>query len=165
MRRDRGAAICWRTRPPGGSTPDDASVLLTPYFHLAEVRQLAPDGAQVVPLSFVASQDAMRVLVELPADCLVGVLALDARRRRLLEAVVHQYSPAAVLGALFDDLEAAEGLIETADVVLATNAGEVPGHLAGRARRLVRVGWALESGGLSASPGGLRTNRQLVDGQ
>src|SRR4029453_4784801 len=52
-----------------------ANVVLTPYFHLAEARELAPDGAQVVPLNFVASEDAMRSLVELPADTLVGVLA------------------------------------------------------------------------------------------
>jgi DNA-binding transcriptional regulator YhcF (GntR family) len=126
----------------------DASVLLTPYFHLAEVRQLAPDDGQVVPLNFVTSQEAMRTLVELPADTLVGVLALDARRRRLLEAIVQQYSAAVVRGALLDNLDAAEELVEAADVVLVTNAAEVPAHLAGRARQLVRVGWALEPGSL-----------------
>jgi DNA-binding transcriptional regulator YhcF (GntR family) len=126
----------------------DVNVVLTPYFHLAEARRLAPDGAQVVPLNFVASEEAMRVLLELAPDTLVGVLALDARRRRLLEAIVHQYSAAAVLGALYDDPEAA-GLVEAADLVLVTNAAELPGHLASRARRLVRVGWALEPGGLA----------------
>jgi DNA-binding transcriptional regulator YhcF (GntR family) len=127
---------------------DDASVLLTPYFHLAEVRKLAPDGAEVVPLNFVASEEAMRVLVELPADTLVGVLALDARRQRLLEAIVQQYSPATVLSALYDDLEAAVNLVEAADVVLVTNAAELPDQLAARAKRLVRVSWALEPGSL-----------------
>jgi DNA-binding transcriptional regulator YhcF (GntR family) len=125
----------------------DASVLLTPYFHLAEVRKFAPSGTQVVPLNFVASEETMRVLVELPADRLVGVLALDARRRRLLEAIVQQYSSATVLGALYDDT-AAVGLVDAADLVLVTNAAELPGHLAARAKRLVRVGWALEPGGL-----------------
>jgi hypothetical protein len=134
---------------------DDASVLLTPYFHLAEVRKLAPNGAEVVPLNFVASEEAMRVLVELPTDTLVGVLALDARRRRLLEAIVQQYSPATVLGALYDDLEAAS-LVEAADLVLVTNAAELPRQLAARAKRLVRVGWALEPGGL----GGWRTSAE-----
>jgi DNA-binding transcriptional regulator YhcF (GntR family) len=131
-----------------GDGLDDASVLLTPYFHLAEVRKLAPNGAEVVPLNFVASEEAMRVLVELPADTLVGVLALDARRRRLLEAIVQQYSAATVLGALYDDLEAADNLVEAADLVLVTNAAELPRQLAARAKRLVRVGWALEPGGL-----------------
>jgi DNA-binding transcriptional regulator YhcF (GntR family) len=133
----------------GSGGLDGTSVLLTPYFHLAEVRQLAPDGVQVVPLNFVASEETMRALVELPADTLVGVLALDARRQRLLEAIVQQYSSATVLGALYDDLEAAAALVEAADLVLVTNAAELPGHLAARVRRLVRVGWALEPGGLA----------------
>src|SRR5215211_2200420 len=106
-----------------GELLKDANVLLTPYFHLAEARELAPEGAQVVPLNFVASQDAMRVLVELPADTLVGVLAVDARSRRRLEAIVQQYSAAStVLGALLDDSEATVNLVEAADLVLATNA-------------------------------------------
>jgi len=89
-----------------GELLKDANVLLTPYFHLAEARELAPEGAQVVPLTFVASQDALRALVELPADTLVGVLAVDARSRRRLEAIVQQYSTAStVLGALLDDSE------------------------------------------------------------
>jgi DNA-binding transcriptional regulator YhcF (GntR family) len=132
----------------GSGGLEDANVLLTPYFHLAEAREVAPDGAQVVPLSFVASEEAMRVLVELPADTLVGVLAVDARSRRRLEAIVQQYSAAAVLGALLDDLEAAAGLVEAADLVLVTNAARLPGHLAARARQVVRVGWTLEPGGL-----------------
>jgi DNA-binding transcriptional regulator YhcF (GntR family) len=127
---------------------DDASVLLTPYFHLAEVRRLAPKGAEVVPLNFVASKEATRALVELPADILVAVLALDARRRRLLEGIVQQYSSATVLGALYDDAEAATRLVEAADLILVTNAAELPGYLAARAKRLLRVGWALELSGL-----------------
>jgi DNA-binding transcriptional regulator YhcF (GntR family) len=144
-----------------GELLKDANVLLTPYFHLAEARELAPEGAQVVPLNFVASQDAMRALVELPADTLVGVLAVDARSRRRLEAIVQQYSTAStVLGALLDDSEAAVNLVEAADLVLVTNAANLPGHLAARARRVVRVGWTLERGGL----GGWRVSTQPPSG-
>jgi DNA-binding transcriptional regulator YhcF (GntR family) len=126
----------------------DVNVLLTPYFHLAEARDLAADGAQVVPLNFVASEEAMRALVDLPGDTLVGVLAVDARSRRRLEAIVQQYSAAAVLGALLDDAVAAAGLVEAADLVLVSNAARLPPQLANRARRVVRVGWTLEPGGL-----------------
>jgi DNA-binding transcriptional regulator YhcF (GntR family) len=135
----------------GSGELEDVNVLLTPYFHLAEARELAPDGAQVVPLNFVASEEAMRALADLPADTLVGVLAVDARSRRRLGAIVQQYSSAAVLGALLDDPEAAATLVEAADLVLVTNAARLPGHLAARARRLVRVGWELEPGGLGDS--------------
>jgi DNA-binding transcriptional regulator YhcF (GntR family) len=126
----------------------EANVLLTPYFHLAQARELAPEGAQVVPLNFVASDEAMRALIDLPAETLVGVLAVDARSRRRLEAIVQQYSSAAVLGALLDDPEASAGLVEAADLLLVSNAARLPGHLAARARRLLRVGWELEPGGL-----------------
>jgi DNA-binding transcriptional regulator YhcF (GntR family) len=132
----------------GSGELEDVNVLLTPYFHLAEARELAPDGAQVVPLNFVASEEARRALADLPADTLVGVLAADARSRRRLEVIVQQCSSAAVLGALLGDPEAAATLVEAADVVLVTNAARLPGHLAARARRLVRVGWELEPGGL-----------------
>jgi DNA-binding transcriptional regulator YhcF (GntR family) len=143
---------------------DDVSILLTPYFHLAEVRKLAPEGAEVVPLNFVASEEAMRVLVELPGESRVGVLALDARRRRLLEAIVQQYSSATVLGALYDDLDGAAGLVEAADVVLVTNAAELPEHLVARVRRLLRVSWALEPGSLGNWPvGGSDRPRLEVD--
>jgi DNA-binding transcriptional regulator YhcF (GntR family) len=142
----------------------DASILLTPYFHLAEARQLAPVGAEVVPLTFIASSEAMRVLIELPVDTLVGVLAVDARRRRLLEATVQQYSAAAVRGVLLDDLDGAAGLVEAADVVLVTNAAEVPEHLVARVRRLLRVSWALEPGSLGSWPvGGSDRARHEVD--
>jgi DNA-binding transcriptional regulator YhcF (GntR family) len=132
----------------GSNELKEANVLLTPYFHLAEARELAPDGAQLVPLNFVASEEVVRALVNLPADTLVGVLAVDARSRRRLEAIVQQCSSAAVLGALLDDPGAAAGLVEAADLVLVTNAARLPGHLTARARRLVRVGWELEPGGL-----------------
>ena len=134
--------------PAGPGELKNANVLLTPYFHLAEARELAPDGAQVVPLNFVASEEAMQALVDLSADTVVGVLTIDARSRRRLEAIVQQCSSAAVLGALLDDSEAAAGLVEAADLVLVTNAARLPGHLAAQAKRVVRVGWTLEPGGL-----------------
>ena len=132
----------------GAGELKNANVLLTPYFHLAEAREVAPDGAQVVPLNFVASEEAMQALVDLSAGTLVGVLAIDARSRRRLEAIVQQYSSATVVGALLGDDEAASRLVEGADLVLTNNAARLPGQLVARAKRLVRVGWTLEPGGL-----------------
>jgi DNA-binding transcriptional regulator YhcF (GntR family) len=126
-----------------------ADALFTPYFHLAEVRELAPAGAQVVPLNFVPSEESMRALVEVPADALVGVVAVDARSRRRLEAIVRQFSPAAVRSALLDDPQAVARLVDAADLVLATNAARLPEPLLRRVRRLLRIGWTME-GGLAA---------------
>jgi DNA-binding transcriptional regulator YhcF (GntR family) len=122
----------------------DAAVLLTPYFHLAEARELAPAGAQVVPLNFVPSEETMRALVDLPATALVGVVAVDGRSRRRLEAIVRQYSAAVVRGVLLRDRRGVARLVEAAELVMATNAARLPDRLDGRARRLLRVGWTLE---------------------
>jgi DNA-binding transcriptional regulator YhcF (GntR family) len=122
----------------------DAAVLLTPYFHLAEARELAPADAQVVPLNFVPSEETMRALVDLPATALVGVVAVDGRSRRRLEAIVQQYSAAVVRGVLLRDRRGVARLVEAAELVLATNAARLPDRLDGRARRLLRVGWTLE---------------------
>jgi DNA-binding Lrp family transcriptional regulator len=123
---------------------EDAAVLLTPYFHLAEARELAPTDGQVVPLNFVPSEETMRALIDLPAEALVGVVAVDDRSRRRLEAIVQQYSPAAVRGVLLQDRRGVARLVEAAELVMATNAARLPDRLAGRARRLLRVGWTLE---------------------
>ena len=129
-----------------------ADVLFTPYFHLAEARELAPAGAQVVPVNFVPSEETMRTLVDVPAEALVGVVAVDARSRRRLEAIVQQFSPAAVRSALLDDPHAVARLVEAADLVLATNAAKLPEELLRRVRRLLRIGWTME-GGLAATRG------------
>jgi DNA-binding transcriptional regulator YhcF (GntR family) len=132
----------------------DADALFTPYFHLAEARELAPAGAQVVPVNFVPSEETMRTLVDVPADALVGVLAVDARSRRRLEAIVQQFSPAAVRSALLDDPQAVASLVDAADLVLATNAAKLPEPLLRRVRRLLRIGWTME-GGLPTREGGV----------
>ncbi len=130
-----------------------ADAPFTPFFHLAEVRELTPAGAQVVPVNFVPSEETMRTLVDVPAEALVGVLAVDARSRRRLEAIMQQFSPAAVRSALLDDPEAVASLVEAADLVLATNAAKLPEALLRRVRRLLRIGWTME-GGLTTRAGG-----------
>jgi hypothetical protein len=127
-----------------------ADALFTPYFHLAEARELAPAGAQVVLVNFVPSEETMRTLVDVPADALVGVVGVDAGSRHRLEAIVQQFSAAAVRSALLDDPQAVARLVDAADLVLAANAAKLPEELLRRVRRLLRIGWTLE-GGLAAT--------------
>lgn len=129
-----------------------ADVLFTPYFHSAEARELAPADPQVLPRHFVPSERILQTLVEVPSDALVGVVAVDARSRHRLEAVVRQFSPAAVRSALLDDSGAIARLVEAADLVLATNAVRLPGELLQGIGRLLRIGWRME-GGLAAARG------------
>jgi hypothetical protein len=129
-----------------------ADVLFTPYFHSAEARELAPADPQVLPLHFVPSEKTLQTLVEVPSDALVGVVAVDARSRNRLEAVVRQFSPAAVRSPLLDDPGGIARLVEAADLVLATNAVRLPGELPQGIGRLLRIGWGTE-GGLAAARG------------
>jgi hypothetical protein len=122
----------------------DAAVLLTPDFHVAEARELAPAGAQVVPLNFVPLRGDHAGAGRPARRGAVGVVAVDDRSRRRLEAIVQQYSPAAVRGVLLRDRRGVARLVDAAHLVMATDASWLPEGLAGRARRLLRVGWTLE---------------------
>jgi hypothetical protein len=88
--------------------------------------------------------------VDVPADALVGVVGVDAGSRHRLEAIVQQFSAAAVRSALLDDPQAVARLVDAADLVLAANAAKLPEELLRRVRRLLRIGWTLE-GGLAAT--------------
>jgi hypothetical protein len=68
-RRRGGAAGPHPARRPTARL-GGADALFTPYFHLAEVRELAPASARVVALNFVPSEETMRTLAEVPADAL-----------------------------------------------------------------------------------------------
>jgi hypothetical protein len=128
-----------------------ADMLFTLYFYLAEARELAPADPQVLPFNFVSSEKTLQTLVEVASDALVKVVAVDARSRRRLEAIVRQFSPAAVRSALLDDPGAIARLVE-ADLVLATSAVRLPGELLQGIARLLRIGWRME-GGLAAARG------------
>jgi hypothetical protein len=128
-----------------------ADMLFTLYIYLAEARELAPADPQVLPLNFVSSEKTLQTLVEVASDALVKVVAVDARSRRRLEAIVRQFSPAAVRSALLDDPGAIARLVE-ADLVLATSAVRLPGELLQGIARLLRIGWRME-GGLAAARG------------
>ena len=131
----------------------DGAVLLTPYFHLAEVRELALGRADVVPLNFVASQETMRALVELTPETRVAVVAVDDRSRRRLEAIVHQYSQAEVRGVLLtEDQPRLGALLDGSDVVVTTHAARLPDDLLARVGQLVRVEFVLEGAGLGLAP-------------
>jgi DNA-binding transcriptional regulator YhcF (GntR family) len=132
----------------------DAAALLTPYFHLAEVRELAPRRAEVVPLNFVASQETMRSLLDLAADTRVGVVAVNERSRLRLEAIVHQYSPLVpVRSVLAGHTHGVEQLIAASDVVVATHAVRLPEELLERIPRLVLVSFVLDADGLGPAVG------------
>jgi DNA-binding transcriptional regulator YhcF (GntR family) len=121
------------------------SVILTPYFHLAEVRGSVPKEEILIPLNFVPENSLMRTLAELPASSTVGVIGANERSRTRLEGLVHQYSLATVLSTIADRTDEVERLLAKADVIVTTHAARLDDdRVAGR--RVIYVRFVLQEG-------------------
>jgi DNA-binding transcriptional regulator YhcF (GntR family) len=124
------------------------SVVLVPFFHLADVRTFLPKEIEIVPLNFVPSEEVMRTLAHVDEQSHVGVIALNERSRRRLEGIVHQYSVARPETATIDQTEEVDRLLRTADVIVTANsAGLTEDQLAIAANALI-INFELERGEL-----------------
>lgn len=124
------------------------SLVLTPFFHLAEVRAVVAEDLEIVPLNLVPSEETMRVLSELPRDAKVVAVGRDDRTAQQIAGIASHYAlTQAVVASLADPARAA-ALIETADVVVVTNATALPADLRARARCVVVIKFDLEPSGL-----------------
>lgn len=125
--------------------------VLTPFFHLAEVREIAAPGAELIPLNFVPSPETVRALVDLDPAAHVGVIGIDERARRRVEGIVHQYSLARVDATVLAEPDRVDELIGRSDVVVTTSATRLSAERLARARRLVIIEFVLEKGGAELS--------------
>ncbi len=125
-------------------------IILTSFFHFAEVRSILGPSARVVPLNLVLAEKTMRVLSDLPGDVSVVAVGHDERTTKQIVGLASHYALAPVVGTSLTDPERSAALVEAADVVVVTNATELPQDVAARARRLVVVEFELESGGLAS---------------
>ncbi len=124
------------------------AIVLTSFFHLAEVRGIVPLGTEIIPLNLVPSEEAMRALSELARDASVVAIGQDDRTTQQIAGLASHYALTAVVGASLADPVHAAALAADADVVVVTNATQLPREIEARARRLVVVGFELERGGL-----------------
>lgn len=124
----------------------EGTVVLTPYFHLAEVRRLLRNEIRVVPINFVPEASILRELADLGPEQTVGVIGADARSRRRVEGLVHQYTIAKVRATTADQRPEIERLLEDADLIVTTNAAQVDPALRDRAKRLLTVRFVLDEG-------------------
>jgi DNA-binding transcriptional regulator YhcF (GntR family) len=134
------------------------AVVLTPFFHLAEVRPLVPDSSTLVPLSFTPAESVLAELAGLAEGTRVGVIGADERSLRRIAGVVQQFSLAGVEGATVADQAAVERLIREADLVVAANAAGLSDQTLARARRALRVRFRLDPSSVPA-PGVAAVNR------
>lgn len=122
------------------------ALVLTPYFHLAEIRELAVPDCELTPLNFVLSTNTIQALVDLRPKDKVAVIGRDERTRRQIEGMVHQYSPVHVDGAVLADPTRVDELVDRVDVVISSPATALLSDRLARARRLVIIELVLESG-------------------
>jgi DNA-binding transcriptional regulator YhcF (GntR family) len=126
------------------------SLVVTPYFHLAEVRMLADQAREVVPVNLVPAQETMRALSDLPRDATVVAVGHDERTTQQIAGLASHYAlTQAVEASLTDPARAAE-LVAGADVVVVTNATGLPDDMRAHARTVVVVTFDLDPGGLGA---------------
>lgn len=138
------------------------SLVLTPFFHLAEVREIAAPGVELIPLNFVPSPETVQALVDLDPAARVGVIGVDERVRRRVEGIIDQYSLARVHSAILAEPDQVDELLDRADVIVTTIATVLSAERLARARRLVTIEFVLERGGVELSSLAARAAPALV---
>jgi len=133
------------------------ALVVTPFFHLAEVRSLVGDGAAILPLGVGPSEETMRALSEISRDASVVAVGRDDRTTQQIAGLASHYAPTQAIGASLADPAQVEELIARADVVVITNATGLPAALRARARRVVVVEFELEASGLEAVRAAVRS--------
>ncbi len=124
------------------------SLVVTPYFHLAEVRMLAERAGEIVPVNLVPSPETMRALSDLPREATIVAVGRDERTARQIAGLASHYALTQAAEASLADPARAAALVAGADVVVVTNATALPDELRVRARRVVVVEFDLEPSGL-----------------
>lgn len=135
-----GLTVERRLFPPDGSElGHDCDLLLTPYFHLADLKGRVADFARVLPVNVTAAPHVMLRLAMLDAKDKVLVVAPTNRGVERMSALVRQY-----FGGPFDTLvfEPGTQLHSDFDVVVTPNATEGLEHIDAE---LIRIEWDVDS--------------------
>lgn len=121
--------------------------VVVPFFHLAEVREVAAPDTELIPLNFVPSPATVQALVDLDTNSKVAAIGMDERIRRRVEGIVRQFSPAYVESAVATDTDRVDALIDRADVVVTTPATRLAPERLAAARQVVTIELVLERSG------------------
>ncbi|MDZ8200916.1 GntR family transcriptional regulator [Microbacterium sp. SSW1-59] len=126
----------------GRTLDDEFDIVTTPVFHLNDLSDVVSDFDNVVEITFVASQSALRQLVNLRHARRLVVAAPTARGVSWMAAVVGQYfsGPIEHFHIGVDDSSRLEGV----DVVVVNNAARLPDGWEGRIPNVVPIEWELD---------------------
>jgi GntR family transcriptional regulator len=133
--------------------PDSESLrnaaIVVPMFHVAEAHEVLGDHPMIVPVGFAPSDDVVLSLASIPRSQQVGVIGINPRSQRRLEALARQYVAGTVRSCHVDDAAKLAAVCQWADVVVTTHAAVVPTSLTDGSR-IIMVEFALDSPGLAA---------------
>lgn len=93
-------------------------VLITTYFHVAEVNDAIGAPDRVIAVHHRPSHASLERVVRLPRNIVVGVLGANERTIRLIIGTVQGYGVGEVIGACLSDEGAVEDALVRADVVV-----------------------------------------------
>jgi GntR family transcriptional regulator len=125
----------------------DAAIVV-PLFHVAEAHEVLPNHQMIVPVGFSPSDDVVLALASTQRSDHIGVVGINPRSQRRLEALSRQYVPGTVRSCHIDDAAKLVALYAWADVLVTTNAAALPD--AKRPERTIVVDFVLDSPGLAA---------------
>lgn len=128
----------------------NGSMVLTPFFHLAEVRATVGVNVQIIPLNLVPSEATMRLLSELPHETAVLAVGRDDRATQQISGLASHYAFTRVVGASLAAVTRDPGILGRSDVVVVTNATGLAPALRALAKRIIVVEFDLELSGLEA---------------
>lgn len=96
----------------------DNAVVIAPYFHYAEVKEMVGDNVIVLPVHFGPSPETLDQLLEIEAGSHVLVVGFNQRSAERVSAIVRQYVDVFVTQVEMDDVDKLEKLITKADIVV-----------------------------------------------
>jgi DNA-binding Lrp family transcriptional regulator len=133
--------------------PRDPSIIdaaiVVPLFHVAEAHEVLPEHQMIVPVGFSPSDDVVLALASTQRSDHIGVIGINARSQRRLDALSRQYVPGTVRSCSIDDHTKLAALGQWADVIVTTNAAALPDDIA-PPKRIIVVDFVLDSPGLAA---------------
>jgi len=132
----------------------DGPVILVPYFHYAEVRELVGDALSIVPIHFKPSIEALDQLLTISPKSNVVVFGHDQRSIERLSLMVRDYVDAKITGVTAKDQQKLEKLAKSADAIVAIASAleSLPRPLI--AKKIIEVRFELESSLQNKMPNG-----------
>lgn len=121
------------------------SVILVPYYHYAEVREIVGQHASIVPVHTSPSAETLDGLLTIPAGSKVLVVGHNKRSLARLSGIVRDYVEVKINGIIENEREELASLAPQADVVFTVwSAAEAVAALPG-VKRVIVVRFSLDT--------------------